>query len=214
MTNLSLLCKLCSSNKLILLLFIIFTPGLTAYGQTVEIWDYSRMGYNTGRVNLLVNGQDSMRIGIHLSSTTTANRRIVTMDDQYRFEFQKATQQEILYNSADEKLAICSGKNISFFNCVTENGDRYTIKKSGGRGWDYYINDQLAIKGHLENGNKFKIHIIQDNQPGIELAKIMSYAYTSEIAHNKQTAPIYVGLIVTGVLMRFMLATASDSSNP
>ncbi len=209
-----MLCILYSRLRRSALPVIFFMLSFACYGQTVETWAHTRVGAANDRVNLLINGLDSVHIGDHLSSTGASNRKIITKEDEYRFEFVKNTQQEILYNSANEKLATCSGRNISFFTCVNENGDRYTMKKSGNKSWDYFINDQLAIKGHLLDGTQFQIHTIQDNMSGIELAKIMSYAYTSEVVHNKQNAPIYIGLIVAGVLLRVAMAAASGPQTP
>ena len=89
----------------------------------------------------------------------------------------------------------------------------YVLHKQGGKKWSYWVGQKKILDGKFitsEVEKRVEITLVDAANPDVELASVMSFAYTSEIIRGRRNIPVIIG--ATAFLVVIRAAVGNDST--
>lgn len=192
-------------------ILLVFLSATTSLGQKTTVYKYVHKGTKTS--NYLISSSDTILIGEHISSAQSLDRSIFWRGNRYRFKRNASTKLDEILMQDSVLLGTSGGANTSFFTVNDSVNRKYLLKKNGGKEWSYWVNDKMVLTGvyKSDTGEKaFEILAVDETNPGFDMALLLSFAYATEIIHAQKMKPMYIGLIVGGVLLRALMTATAE----
>lgn len=193
--------------------WILFIFQLSSLAQNTLVYKYHRDRSAAKGKNRFVNESDTIKASHDILSAESTDRSIYWQGKEYTFKRNKSTKKTELLSEQGVVLAICEGSRSKFFNITDSNGHSYVLYKQGGKKWSYWVDKKKILDGKFmagELGKRVEFTVEDSADPGVELASIMSFIYTSEIIKNRRNIPVIIGAAAFLVIVR--AAVAEDST--
>lgn len=192
----------------------LFQFSCLAQEVTVYKFYYDRSEVKGG--NHFVNGTDTIRTAKSILDPENTDRSIYKQGEVYTFKRNKNTKKTELLSEGGKVLAVCEGPRKKFFNITDSQGHTYVLQKQGGKKWSYWVDSKKVLDGKFmagELGKRVEITIVDASNPSVELASLMSFAYTSEIIRNRKNLPLIIGAAALLGVVRAVM-TSDSTPNP
>lgn len=179
-------------------------PFVSSYAQESKVYTYALVKEGDSKIIGFVSKNDTVKVSEKITSSSVANRKIVTANDGITIVWNKTKKKNELFSSTSELLAENGSTQKDFFNFTTTKGEPLTLVKIAKKEWSYMCKGQELVKIKVLNSKTVEITMIDGTQQESNLALMMSYAYASSIMDSGVINPIY---IIASILLAVIRST-------